>query len=259
MNLAAAFIFFTRLPLWRWVEVPSGAYKHVIAYWPLVGWLTGALSAGVLYAASWVLPATLAVLMAVSARLLLTGALHEDGLADFFDGFGGGGHDRMRVLSIMKDSHIGTYGVIALILYFLFYVVLLSALPLAFACLVLLCGDPLAKAASAQVVNFLPYARTEQQSKAKIIYERMSLPEGIVCALFGLLPLLALLHPFFWGAMLGPVAVFAGLCVLMKRRIGGYTGDCCGASCLLCECSFYLLIVILYTLDGTYFSPAYLG
>lgn len=259
MNVAAAFIFFTRLPLWRWVQPSPEAFKHVIAYWPAVGWLTAAVSTVMLYVASLVLPGALAVLVAVAARLMLTGALHEDGLADFFDGFGGGGHDRTRMLAIMKDSHIGTYGVIALIVYFLFYVGLLSALPVPFACLVLLGGDPLAKGVSAQVVNFLPYARTEQQSKAKVVYDRMSLPEWLISLVFGLLPLLFLLHPFFWGAILGPLAVFAGLAALMKKRIGGYTGDCCGACCLLCEWSFYLIIVILYTVDGTYFSPAYLG
>ena len=120
MNVAAAFIFFTRLPLWRWLHPSPEAYKHVVVYWPVVGWLTAGVSAGVLYAASLVLPVTLAVWSAVAARLLLTGALHEDGLADFFDGFGGGGRDRTRILAIMKDSHIGTYGVIALIVYLLF-------------------------------------------------------------------------------------------------------------------------------------------
>ena len=259
MNVAAAFIFFTRLPLWRWVHPAPEAYKHVVPYWPVVGWLTAGVSAGVLYGASLVMPSTLAVWAAVAARLLLTGALHEDGLADFFDGFGGGGSDRTRILAIMKDSHIGTYGVISLIVYLLFYAGLLAALPVHLACMALLCGDPLAKGTAAQIVNLLPYARTEQQSKAKVVYDRMSLSEVLVTIVFGILPLLFLMHPFYWGALLGPVVMFFGLIALMKKRIGGYTGDCCGATCLLCEWAFYLLIVILYTLDGTYLSPTYLG
>ena len=117
----AAFIFFTRLPLWRLHQPPVDAYRSVVEWWPLTGWLTGGVMAAVLYGASFVLPMPVAVLMAIVARLLLTGALHEDGLADFFDGFGGGGTDRDRILAIMKDSHIGTYGVLASCLHGLLY------------------------------------------------------------------------------------------------------------------------------------------
>ena len=114
----ASFIFFTRLPLWRLHEPRTECYKTVVEHWPLTGWLTGGLMAATLYAGSLFLPYLVAVLLAIAVRMLTTGALHEDGLADFFDGFGGGGNDRERILTIMKDSHIGTYGVIALIGYF---------------------------------------------------------------------------------------------------------------------------------------------
>ena len=90
-NVWAAFIFFTRLPLWRIHEPPRECYRAVVEYWPLVGWLTGALMGGVIYLGGMFLPQAVAVLLAIAARILLTGALHEDGLADFFDGFGGGG------------------------------------------------------------------------------------------------------------------------------------------------------------------------
>ena len=90
MNLLAAFIFFTRLPFWRLKEVPSECFKHVVPYWPWVGWLTGSVMAMVLALGSLVIPVSLAWIWAIVTRLLITGALHEDGLADFFDGFGGG-------------------------------------------------------------------------------------------------------------------------------------------------------------------------
>ena len=117
-KLAASLIFFTRLPLWRWVTVDSSYYSRVVELWPAVGWLTGCVTAGSLYAASMIFPPLAAVIIAFAVRVLLTGAMHEDGLADFFDGFGGG-TSRERILAIMKDSHIGTYGVLGLILYFL--------------------------------------------------------------------------------------------------------------------------------------------
>ena len=115
LRILAAFIFFTRLPFWRLAEVPSEYFKNVVSRWALVGWLTAGLSVIVLYTASLILPASVAVLLAIVTRLLITGCLHEDGLADFFDGFGGGTSCE-RILSIMKDSHIGSYGVIGVIL-----------------------------------------------------------------------------------------------------------------------------------------------
>ena len=125
-SLFAAIILFTRLPLWRIVRVDKKQYAEILLYWPIVGFLTGATTWGTLYLASWIMPLLPACVIAVIARLLLTGALHEDGLADFFDGFGGG-HDKAGILRIMKDSHIGSYGTIGLILYFILYVSLLSS------------------------------------------------------------------------------------------------------------------------------------
>ena len=117
-NLWAAFIFFTRLPFWRLRQPPQQSYAAVVEWWPLTGWLTAAVMAATLYFGSMILPYPIVIILAIVIRLLTTGALHEDGLADFFDGFGGGGSDRERILTIMKDSHIGTFGVLSLIVYF---------------------------------------------------------------------------------------------------------------------------------------------
>lgn len=247
MNLLAALIFFTRLPFWRIREVPAGCFKHVVPYWPFAGWLTGGIMAAVLWLAAQVLPFPAAVLTALISRLLVTGALHEDGLADFFDGFGGG-TSRERILAIMKDSHIGSYGVIGLILYFLLTWSLLASLPPALACIVLLTGDVWSKFTSSQLINCLPYARKEEESKAKVVYNRMTAGEflfGLVC---GTLPLVLFLPMRLWIAALCPLIVLILLILFMRRKLQGYTGDCCGATFLLSELSFYLGVVILSTL-----------
>ena len=106
----ASFVFFTRLPFWRIYQPKKEAYKTVVEHWPLTGWLTGCMMAAVIWFGSMVMPYPIVIILAILTRLLITGALHEDGLADFIDGFGGGGSDRQRILDIMKDSHIGTYG-----------------------------------------------------------------------------------------------------------------------------------------------------
>lgn len=242
MNLLAAFIFFTRLPFWRLKEVPSECFKHVVPYWPWVGWLTGGLMAMVLGLGSQVMPVSLAWILAIVTRLLVTGALHEDGLADFFDGFGGG-TTRERTLTIMKDSHIGTYGVIGLIVYFLLMLEL-RHLPVSVLCTLVVCGDCWGKLCASQLINFLPYARKEEDSKAKVIYNRMSGKELFFCIAGGVLPLL-LLPSSLWVALVAPCLVLAFLIRMMKRRLQGYTGDCCGATFLMCEMAFYLSALIL--------------
>lgn len=257
-NPVAAFIFFTRLPLGRIVEVPASCYKRIVPYWPLTGWLTAAVTAGVLYGASLLFPVPVAVMLALCGRLWLTGALHEDGLSDFLDGFGGGGTPE-RTLAIMKDSHVGNYGTIGLVVYFLLLASVLSSLPVPVACAAIAAGDPLAKFVSAQTIDCLPYVRTAEQSKARTVYEPMRPGERICAFVCGLLPSLLLLRPVFWLAGLGPFLVWTCLCAWMKKRIGGYTGDCCGAMFLLTELSFYLSLLALCGIYGIDLRAAYFG
>lgn len=247
MNFLAALIFFTRLPFWKIREVPAECFKHVVPYWPLVGWLTGGIMAGVLWLAGQVLPLPAAWLMAIVARLAVTGCLHEDGLADFFDGFGGG-TTRERILAIMKDSHIGTYGVAGLIFYFLLLWQLPLSLPLPVLCATALCADCWSKFCASQIINYLPYARPEAESKAKVVYSGMSRGEGITAFVSGILPLFFLLPLRTWPATAVPLFTFLLLQSLMRKRLQGYTGDCCGAMFLLCELSFYLSAAIIWNL-----------
>ena len=242
----ASFIFFTRLPFWRLHQPPKEAYAAVVEHWPLTGWLTGGVMAGTLFLGCHMLPFPIAVLVAVLVRLFLTGALHEDGLADFFDGFGGG-TDRDRTLAIMKDSHIGTYGVIALIFYFLLLVGTLISLPPMTAVLAVLAADPLAKMFSAQIVNFMPYARREEEAKNKTVYRPISMWSTISLAVQGLLPslpLLLLTDVQWWLFVLVPVVCVSVLFLIIWQRLRGYTGDCCGAVCLLSELSCYLTLAL---------------
>lgn len=246
MKLLASLIFFTRLPFWKIANVPPVYFKRVVDYWPFVGWLTGGIMAGTLWITAEFLPVQIAVLMALAARLLATGALHEDGLADFCDGFGGG-TSRDKILSIMKDSHIGTYGVLGLLFYYGLMWNILTTLSVPLACAAILSGDAWSKFCAAQIINTLPYARKEEESKAKVIYDRMS--PGILLSAFmaGTLPMFLLLDKGYWWAAIAPAMMFILLMSLMRRRLQGYTGDCCGATFLLCEFSFYLTINLIYT------------
>ncbi len=244
----AAFIFFTRLPFWRLHEPPKECYKTVVEHWPLTGWLTGGLMAATLYVGSMYLPYIVAVLLAIVVRLLVTGALHEDGLADFLDGFGGGGHHRERILAIMKDSHIGTYGVLGLVLYELLLAASLFSMTPLLAALTILAADPFAKMVTAQLIMMMPYARKEEEAKNQTVYRKMQWPASISLAVQGLLPMVGYL---WWTGMNWELVIFLPcltmyfLYLLIWNRLRGYTGDCCGAVCLLVELAVYLVVCAL--------------
>lgn len=210
--------------------------------------MTAAVMAAVIYFGATILPYHIVIVLAVASRLLLTGALHEDGLADFFDGFGGGGSDRERILAIMKDSRIGTYGVIALVIYFLLLTGSLYALGAELAAITVLAADPFSKMVAGQIVMMMPYARREEEAKNKTIYRRMDMRASTLLAIQGLTPLIIyLIHVdelIDWRVVVfAPCVVMYFLYLFIWRRLKGYTGDCCGALCLLVELSFYLAVV----------------
>jgi adenosylcobinamide-GDP ribazoletransferase len=258
-EIIASFIFFTRLPLWCICNVSPDSFRRIIAYWPLTGLLTGGLMTAVyLLAIHLNFHAAIAVLLAYASRLLLTGALHEDGLADFLDGFGGG-RTREQTLAIMKDSHTGSYGALGLTLHVLLWTssvfILTQSLKGSEYALFLTC-DVWSKWCASQVVNLLPYARKKEESKINDTYERMSPARFVAGFVFGVLPFIFLfafnrtgdcnvLMLFLTGAVAPPVVVLL-LTLYMKRRIRGYTGDCCGALFLLCELSFLLILTCLW-------------
>lgn len=242
-NLLAALMMFTRLPLWRVIQVDKKHYSNILLYWPLVGFLTGVTTWGILSAGTQVLPLLPACVLAIIARLLLTGALHEDGLGDFFDGFGGG-HDKESILRIMKDSHIGGYGTIGLIVYFLLYVSFLYSVYPVMGAMVIIGADVLSKLCTAIMISSLPYARTEETSKVKVLYRRYNLLAFAIVALICVVALHSLGALF--GALVPLVLTECCLRWYFKQKIGGYTGDCCGAAVLLSEQAFYLGCLIIY-------------
>lgn len=256
-TLIAAFTFFTRLPFWRLYPVSSDYFKRIVCYWPVAGWLTGGIMALTFGVANQLFPITLAVLLAFTGRLLLTGGLHEDGLADFIDGMGGG-HNRERILAIMKDSAIGSYGVMGLILYTALWVASVVSLatkaPTPIVCLLLLSGDCWCKWCASQLINLLPYARKASEAKNKTVYERMSFSEFLTGLAGAILPFLLILvlrtygiliydFPWwFWLSLLSPVVTMLLITWQLKKRIYGYTGDCCGATFLICELLYLLTL-----------------
>ena len=229
--------FFTRLPVPAWVGHSQEALDRAARYFPLVGILVGALGGLTFLLAALVLPVSIALLFSMAATLLVTGAFHEDGLADAVDGFGGG-WTRERTLEIMKDSRIGSYGAIALVLLLLAKFMALVELDMLLIAPALIAGHALSRLCATSVMHFLDYARDE--GKAKPLATRISLGELAVAGFFGLIALV-LLPPLsvITGVLLAAAAT-AYLTRKFHRRLGGYTGDCLGATQQLAEVAFYL-------------------
>jgi len=242
-----ALAFFTRLPVPRSLTVPSGAERaRAAAFGPLVGWLVGGWAALVYALAVTLLPVAVAVVLALAASTLLCGALHEDGMADFCDGFGAGG-DRERVLAIMADSRSGVYGVLGVVLVVLLNYASLSALandggtPLV--AVTLIAGHALSRFLCVSFMHTQVYVRPDPRAKGQRLSAPMDATTLVLAMLPGVLPL-----ALYWVlgeplAMLAPVPallVRAWLARLFRRRIGGYTGDCLGAAQQLTLSAFYL-------------------
>ena len=229
--------FFTRLPVPAWVGHSAEALNHSARYFTLVGLIVGLIGALVFALTSFFFPKTLAVLLAMAATIYVTGAFHEDGWADMVDGFGGG-WTRERTLEIMKDSRIGSYGAIALVLLLLAKFMALVELDMLLVAPALIAGHAFSRLCATSVMHFLDYARDE--GKAKPLATRISVGELAVAAVFGLLALLMLPPLSVIVGVLLATAATAFLARKFRRRLGGYTGDCLGATQQLAEVAFYI-------------------
>lgn len=242
----AALRFFTRLPVPAWAGHSEQHLEQAARYFPLVGWLIGAIGAAATAAAAQALPVSLAVLAGMAATLLATGAFHEDGLADAADGFGGG-RDKAHILQIMKDPHLGSFGAIALGLMLLAkfnaLVQIDARLGLRSLALALIAGHALSRLGAVALLCTLDYVREDQTAKSRPVARRLGAGEMGVALLFGLSPCLLL------GGVqaIRVVALAAGATLAWGayclRRIGGYTGDCLGAAQQLAELACYLALL----------------
>ncbi|TWG80257.1 cobalamin-5'-phosphate synthase [Cupriavidus gilardii J11] len=240
--LMTALGYFTRVPVPAWVGF-APHYLHAAArYFPLIGVLVGAVGALVTLAALQWWPSGVAVLLGIAATLLLTGAFHEDGLADCVDAFGGAWR-REDVLRIMHDSRIGAFGAIALVVALLLKWQLLVTIAQGAGPTVLLAtlvaGHAASRAMAVSYLATLDYVRAE--GKAKPVAQRLS-PRGLamVCAI-GAAPLLWLSLGFALASVAALLALRFLLGRYFVRRLGGYTGDCLGMAQQLGELMIYLL------------------
>lgn len=252
-TLLIALATYTRLPLppirdWK----PEDANRSLKGF-TFVGIVVGCIAACTYILSNYLFGPMLGVVLSVASSALVTGCFHEDGFADMLDGFGGGATQE-KILEIMKDSRNGTFGTIGLIFLILvkiagLYVILPERSSVESAMMVLLVMliiNTLPRAVSASVVYVLPYVRKDGSGKLNFLPRTQNngwIPLWIV----GILPLAftTALEPRC--LLILPVLALVALAfgTYIKKRIGGYTGDCLGALEQICELAVILTILII--------------
>lgn len=234
--------FFSRLPVTVMTEYSEQRLNQANRYFGVVGWLLGAIVAAGFVLFSWYFPEPIALFLAMVLSLLLTGAFHEDGLADMFDGFGGG-FTAERKLEIMKDSRLGTYGSCALFAALSGKFLLLSHVQdIVVAVLV---AYPLSRVVAASFIFDMPYVSDLDKSKSKPLATRQSFNELMILLFTGAVALFIAPE----GTVLTLIIALLVFRIWFKRfllkQINGFTGDCLGASVQLSELLIYLVLVAL--------------
>lgn len=251
--------YFTRVPvtgaLAEWAAYSPQRLRASAAHFPGVGALVGLCAAGVAVGLLLVLkPTPLAALVVAVAStvvtVLLTGGLHEDGLADVADGLGGS-HDRDRALDIMKDSRIGAFGALALVLAVLLKVSLLALIGVTSAStlgVALVLAHVVSRTWPLLVIRWLPHVGDTARSRSKPLADHIS--GATLTAGFAWLLLSLSLAGWMQGALFVLAPLIASLLALVamirlfRRRLGGFTGDCLGATQQVCEIACYLGVAL---------------
>lgn len=250
-----ALMFYTRIPCPKNINHDPEYLNKATRFFPVIGWIVGGVIWFVFYMASFFFSTELSLLLGITAGILTTGAFHEDGFADVCDGFGGG-WTKEKILVIMKDSAIGAYGAIGLILLFLIkyrvaseMIIHSSAKSVPFALpLLFISAHSVSRLAAISIIFTHQYSREDANSKSKPIAQQVTWREVLGSLFFGLLPILFLAY-FQWQLVFVLLPVFAArffLARYFQKWIDGYTGDCLGATQQVCEVVFYLSVVGLW-------------
>ncbi|WP_299189461.1 adenosylcobinamide-GDP ribazoletransferase [uncultured Aquimarina sp.] len=240
-----ALMFFTRIPCPKWVNHDPEYLRKSSKYFPLVGILIGGIGASIFYGFSFWFSLEISLLLSMFSTIYATGAFHEDGFADICDGFGGG-WTKEKILLIMKDSRLGTYGTIGILLLLAIKFSALREIAPIYIPLVIISGHSLSRFIATTLIFTHPYVRDTEDSKAKPAAKSMSVSMLMISAFFGIVPLVFFLNPLILLTLIPMYLSKMFLAAKFKKWIGGQTGDCAGAVQQLSEVVFYLSILALW-------------
>jgi adenosylcobinamide-GDP ribazoletransferase len=235
-DLLVAFQFLTRLPISR-ISYQPDSLSRSAKFFPVVGLAIGVCASLLQSILAPHLNRALVALLVLTFFVLITGGLHEDGLADAADAFGGG-WDRQQILTIMRDSRIGSFGALALVLSVLARLLLLSDLPVNRFMAFVVSAHVLCRWTTLPLSYFLPSARESDGQGARIA-QKISTASLFVGTLLTLAIVLYLARRESWIPILVTLAITVSSGIYYFRRIGGVTGDCFGATNQLTEIAVY--------------------
>jgi adenosylcobinamide-GDP ribazoletransferase len=236
-ELLVAFQFLTRLPISR-IAYHHDSLARSAKFFPVVGLLIGLGASALQHILAPHLNRDLAALLVLIFLVLITGGLHEDALADTADAFGGG-WNREQVLTILRDSRIGSFGALALVLSVLARFLLLSILPLNRFTALVVSAHVLCRWTTLPLSYFLRPARESDDGQGARIAQRISSASLLIGSLLSFAVVLYLMRREFWIPVLAAIVITAFSGLYYFRRIGGVTGDCFGATNQLTEIAVY--------------------
>lgn len=245
-----AIMFYTRIPVPRWIDHDSNNLNAATRYFPLVGYIVASVAWLVYIGCRYIFSVEISVIMSTLAGVLVTGAFHEDGLADVCDGFGGG-WTKEKILSIMKDSRVGTYGVVGLIFILalkFFSLAQFGALDYLYFGVILIAAHSLSRVAAVFIIYTSVYAREDADSKAKPVAQKLSVGNMLAAITWMIPPIAGLvyLNAAFLLIVVPMACVTLYLRWYFHKWIGGYTGDCLGATQQLNEVVIYLSLLVIW-------------
>jgi adenosylcobinamide-GDP ribazoletransferase len=240
-----ALMFFTRIPCPKWVDHSAEYLNKSSKYFPVIGLIIGAISALVYWLFQLIFPTEIALIFSMIASILATGAFHEDGFADVCDGFGGG-WTKEKILLIMKDSRLGTFGVVGIALILLLKWSALKYFPINTLVIALISGHAISRLNAVSLIYTDQYARDDDTSKSKPLATKMSTGELIFAVIFGLAPLALFANVYVLLTLLPMLLLRWYFSGYFKKWIGGYTGDCLGAIQQVSEIVFYLSLLLIF-------------
>lgn len=239
-----AVMFFTRIPSPKWIDHSGDKMQKCTKYFSLIGIIVGIFGALTYWISSSILPQNIALLLSYIATIWITGAFHEDGFADVCDGFGGG-WTKDKILAIMKDSLVGTYGIVGLICLFALKFFALSEINSQLI-IVLIAGHSVSRCITTFILYIYPYARTDKSSKSKAVASSFKGSYLVFNSIIGLSPLFFFETYWVFLALVPPFIAMLLLGRFFNKWIGGQTGDCAGATQQITEVVFYLSLLILW-------------
>jgi adenosylcobinamide-GDP ribazoletransferase len=242
-SLAIAFGFLTRIPVATGVVEPA-ELGRAVTWFPAVGAAVGAAMACAGYLLAGRISPALIAIAVVALAALVTGGLHLDGFADVFDALGGGRGSRDRMLAIMRDSRIGAHGAAALVLLVAAKIVVLADLLAQDALWAVFAAPVAARWAVVPLVVWFPYARLDGLGKP--FHGHAGRWQLVGATAIGVLALVGVGQKVAAPSLVA-LAAALGLALWLSRRLGGITGDVCGAAIELAELGFLVVAALRYT------------